>query len=66
MQEKIIPILFLILGVYTATIGFLNIKKNKKILSVFELVDLYIIKIKKGKAAYESRKNDLLETSIVM
>jgi hypothetical protein len=63
MQEKIIPILFVIFGAYSTTIGFLNLKKNKKILSVFELVDLYIIKTNKGKGAYESRKDELLETS---
>lgn len=63
MQDKIISILLILYGVYLTTIGFLNLQKNKKIFSVLELLDLYIIKIKKGMVAYESRKNDLLETS---
>lgn len=63
MHENIIPILFVIFGVYLAIIGFLNVYKNKKLLSVFELVELHIIKRKMGLVAYENRKNDLLETS---
>jgi len=63
MQDKIIPKLFLLFGVYLATIGFFNLKKNKKILDIFSMIELYFIKIRRGMVAYENRKSDILGTS---
>ena len=63
MHDKIISTMLILYGLYLAIIGYLNLKKNKKILSVLELVDLHIVKFQKGIDAYENRKKDLLETS---
>ena len=63
MNDKVIPVFFLIFGTYIGIIGWLNLAKNKKLLSIFELADLYIRKNKNGLVAYEARKKDLLETS---
>jgi hypothetical protein len=61
MNNLIFTFLFLFFGVYFTTIGYLNLKKDRKILDFLALIDLQLIKMTRGVDAYEQRKRILLD-----
>ena len=47
-------------GLYLVVISYLNLAKEKKILSIFEIIDVYFTRLRYGKGASNNRKLDLL------
>lgn len=51
---------FIFCGLYLVVISYLNLAKGKKILSIIEIIDVYLTRLKHGKKASDNRKSDLL------